>query len=85
MIRINIHEAKTQLSRHLAKVEKEGITIVICRRNVPIAEIRALPRSPSKPRKVGPLKGSFQVPEGFFDPLPEELLTAFEGSRNEIP
>ena len=39
MIRLNIHEAKTHLSKYLAKLEK-GETILLCRRNEPIAEIR---------------------------------------------
>ncbi len=81
MIKINIHEAKTQLSRHLARVEREGVTIVICRRNVPIAEIRALPTARETPREYGQLAGSFEVPESFFEPLPEDLLDAFEGGR----
>lgn len=78
MIRINVHEAKTHLSRHLAEVEK-GEVVVICRRNVPIAEIRPLSPARREPRRIGPLRGEFQVPESFFDPLPEETLAAFEG------
>ena len=41
MIRLNVHEAKTHLSKYLAKLEK-GETILLCRRNQPIAEIRPL-------------------------------------------
>jgi len=41
MIRLNIHEAKTHLSRYLARL-RPGETIVLCRRNEPIAEIREL-------------------------------------------
>ena len=79
MIRINIAEAKTHLSRHLERVEK-GETIVICRRNVPIAEIRPLPRLPSAPRPVGIDRGMV-VPTSFFQPLPNELLDAFDGGE----
>lgn len=79
MIRINIHEAKTQLSRYLARVQNERVTIQICRRNVPIAEIRPLPERRDAPRSLGQLKGRFEVPQSFFEPLPEELLSAFEG------
>ena len=81
MIRINIHDAKAHLSRHLARVEKEGVTIVICRRNVPIAEIRALTPRPEKLREIGPLKGEFEVPESFFEPLPDDLVGAFRGEN----
>lgn len=84
MIRVNIYEAKSQLSRHLARVEQEGETIVICRRNIPIAEIRPLPQRRHSPRETGFLAGSFEVPESFFEPLPEEILRTFEGEEPEI-
>ena len=78
MTRLNIHEAKTHLSRYLAEL-KEGETIILCRRNHPIAEIRALPTARREARPLGLAKGEFQVPEEFFDPLPDALLDAFEG------
>ena len=78
MIRLNIHEAKTHLSRYLARLE-EGETIVLCRRNEPIAEIRALPRAPAKPRPFGLSKGRFSIPPSFFEPLPDEEIAAFGG------
>ena len=43
MIRVNVAEAKAHLSRYLESVER-GETVVLCRRNVPVAEIRALPK-----------------------------------------
>ena len=78
MTRLNMHEAKTHLSRYLAEL-KEGETIILCRRNRPIAEIRALPSTRCEPRPVGAAKGEFEVPGEFFDPLPGSLLDAFEG------
>ena len=78
MIRLNVHEAKTHLSRYLERLEA-GEVIVLCRRNVAIAEIRPLPARRSEPRPVGLARGSFEVPESFFAPLPEEVLAAFEG------
>lgn len=80
MTTLNIHEAKTHLSRWLERVEG-GETIILCRRNVPIAEIRPLPpEEPSMaPRPIGLAKGEFEVPDSFFDPLPAEMLRAFEG------
>lgn len=77
MIKLNIAEAKTQLSRHLERVEA-GETILLCRRNVPIAEIRPLPARRTEPRPVGIDRG-MTVPPSFFEPLPDELLAAFEG------
>ncbi len=78
MIRLNIHEAKTHLSRYLAKLKK-GETIILCRRNEPIAEIRPLPSPPSRKRSVGLATGRLTVPKEFFEPLPDELIQAFHG------
>ena len=81
MIRLNIHEAKTHLSRYLKRLE-QGETILLCKRNVPIAEIRPLAEQRERPRPVGLAKGDFKVPTEFFDPLPKDLLDAFEGKRS---
>ena len=78
MIRLNIHEAKTHLSKYLAKVER-GETILLCKRNVPIAEIRPIKAENHQPRPIGLDKGRLTVPKSFFDPLPDDLLDLFEG------
>ena len=80
MIRINIHEAKTHLSRYLAKLQK-GEIILICRRNEPIAEIRPLLPTTGRKRRLGGAKGVLSVPHAFFEPLPEDLLRAFAGAE----
>ena len=83
-IRLNMHEAKTHLSRHLAELEEgERESILLCRRNVPIAEIRLLPQTRKEPRPIGLAASSFQVPQSFFDPLPDDLLEAFEGKTSK--
>jgi antitoxin (DNA-binding transcriptional repressor) of toxin-antitoxin stability system len=73
MIKLNIHEAKTHLSKYLSKL--------LCKRNQPVAEITPLPEVPVRPRPIGLAKGKFAVPRSFFEPLPEELLRTFEGSQ----
>jgi antitoxin (DNA-binding transcriptional repressor) of toxin-antitoxin stability system len=78
MIRINIHEAKTHLSRYLPLLE-QGETIILCKRNVPIAEIRPIEKRRSTPRQLGFMQGQVKVSDAFFEPLPEDLLAAFEG------
>ena len=78
MIRINVQEAKTNLSRYLKRLE-EGERIVICRRNVPIAELRPIEPRRLEPRPFGLGAGEFEVPASFFEPLPDDLLVAFEG------
>jgi len=76
MIRINIHEAKVHLSRYLAKLNP-GERLLICRRNMPVAELRRLPKEVSRQRPVGLMRGLFVVPRDFNDPLPEEELAAW--------
>lgn len=78
MIKLNIHEAKTHLSKYLANL-KAGERILLCKRNHPVAEITLLPEAPVRPRPIGLAKGTFVVPHAFFDALPEELLQGFEG------
>lgn len=80
MIKINIHEAKTHLSRHLARLAK-GESIILCNRNIPIAEIRPLPRRRKSKRPIGLAKGQFVVPPEFFEPLPEDDERAFAGEE----
>ena len=77
MIKVNLADAKARLSQYLDSVER-GETVILCRRNVPIAEIRPLPKPPTEPRPIG-TDLDFVVPDSFFEPLPEDLLDAFEG------
>jgi len=81
MIRLNIHEAKTHLSRYLARLA-EGELILLCKRNVPVAEIRPVRQPRTERRPVGLAKDRFEVTPAFFEPLPEELLDAFEGRQS---
>jgi antitoxin (DNA-binding transcriptional repressor) of toxin-antitoxin stability system len=78
MIKLNLNQAKTHLSDCITRVQA-GETVVICRRNHPVAEIRAIAQPPGKPRPIGLLKGRFSVPDSFFEPLPDEILDAFDG------
>jgi prevent-host-death family protein len=75
---VNVHEAKTQLSRLLARVER-GEEIIIANRGVPIAKLVPLNPRPSRLASLGRDRGRFVVPNDFNEPLPEDLLTAFEG------
>ena len=77
MIRINIHEAKTHLSRYLNRVAA-GETILLCKRNRPVAEIRPIRARRTTPRPIGLAQGRFTVPASFFEPLPEAELAAWE-------
>ena len=76
MIKLNIHEAKTHLSRYLEQLNEKGV-IILCKRNVPIAEIRPIVSPNSTLRPIGLEKGKFRVDSEFFDPLPKEILDGF--------
>jgi antitoxin (DNA-binding transcriptional repressor) of toxin-antitoxin stability system len=78
MIKLNIHEAKTHLSKYLERLA-QGETILLCKRNVPIAEIRPLVARRAKPRPLGLAKGKVQILPSFYEPLPDEILDLFEG------
>jgi prevent-host-death family protein len=72
---LGIYEARAALSK-LVEQALSGEEIVITRRGKPAVKLvpvaKALP-----PRKPGALKGLFEVPEEFFEPLPEDVLAAF--------
>ena len=80
MIRINTAEVEAPLSHYLERVEG-GEIVVVCRGNVPIAEIGPLPRLPLMERPVGIDRG-MKVPASFFEPLPDDLLDVFAGSAD---
>jgi prevent-host-death family protein len=74
---INIHAAKTQLSRLLDAVTA-GEEVIIARAGKPVA--RLVPIAEDKPRRrLGTLNGKLTVPDNFDDPLPDDILGAFEG------
>ncbi len=72
MIRLNTSEVKTHLARCLKALER-GETILLCKRNKPIAEIRPLPPSRKEPRPIGLCKGQFEIPASFFEALPDDV------------
>lgn len=78
MIRVNVHDAKTNLSRYLARVAA-GETVLICNRNVPVAEMRPIPRRRRTKRPIGLARGVLEVPASFFEPLPDAETDAWEG------
>lgn len=77
MIKVNVHEAKTHLSRYLDQVEA-GETLILCRHNVPIAEVRPIKKKPRKKRIFG-LDDGFGVSPSFFEPLSEDELRLWNG------
>ncbi len=75
-MQVNIHEAKTNLSKLLHKVG-EGQEIIIARSGKPVARLVAYENKPAK-RVSGSAKNKFTVSPDFNDPLPSEVLAEFE-------
>ena len=83
MKRVNLADAKARFSHYVESVES-GETIILCRRNVPVAELRPLKAARREPRRTGIDRG-MELPGSFFEPLPDELLEAFEGAADAAP
>jgi antitoxin (DNA-binding transcriptional repressor) of toxin-antitoxin stability system len=80
MIKVNIQEAKTHLSRYLDRVE-EGEVVVVCKHNQPVAELRAVVAAPvPKARVAGLLKGKVSWKKDAFASMNDQELAEFDGS-----
>ena len=73
---VNVHEAKTHLSRLLARVER-GDEIVIARSGRPVARLIPL-RSKTPERVLGGARGEVWIADDFDAPLPDDVLADFE-------
>jgi prevent-host-death family protein len=73
---VNIHAAKTQLSR-LVDAAAAGEEIIIAKAGKPLARLGPLV-GPRAKRRLGILAGKLRVPEDFDAPLPDEVIAAFE-------
>jgi prevent-host-death family protein len=74
---VNIHDAKTHLSRLLEQVAA-GEEIVIAKAGKPVARLVPLEAAPRR-RHLGLLKGKLNVPDDFDAPLTDAELALFEG------
>ena len=73
---VNVHEAKTHLSKMLERVEK-GEQVVIARNGKPVARLVPMGKEPRRP---GRLKGKIVMAPDFDEPLPEPIAGAFRGA-----
>lgn len=72
---VGVHEAKTQLSRLLADVER-GEDVIITSRGRPVARLTAV----TEPKRVfGTDRGKIFIADDFDAPLPDDILAGFEG------
>ena len=76
MISVNVHEAKTHLSRLLERVAA-GEEILISKAGKPMAKLTPFYK-PQANRVPGLDKGVIQIPDDFDAPLPDDVLELFE-------
>ncbi len=76
MVTVNVHEAKTHLSRLLKQVEA-GEEVTIARNGKPVARLVDIKKHGK--RKPGSMAGLIKIDDRFFEPLPEEELRLWEG------
>ena len=81
MKKLNLHEVKAQFSKYIELVEA-GETVIICKRNVPVAEIRPIAKKQKKVPELGWAEGIFTVPADFNE-MSEEELSHWEGDKDD--
>lgn len=77
---VNVHEAKTHLSRIIEQVLTNGEPVTIARAGKPVVIVSAHPDSRPSQRKLGILRGKVQLPENL-DAHHAEIQKMFEGDR----
>lgn len=75
-VQVNIHEAKTHLSKLLARV-REGEEIIIAKAGSPVARLVPVVDRPAR-RLPGSAKGKVAIAPDFDAPLPEAIMQEFE-------
>jgi antitoxin (DNA-binding transcriptional repressor) of toxin-antitoxin stability system len=82
MLKLNIHEIKSQLSKYIDMVEA-GETVVVCKRNIPVAEIRAIEKKKKRTPILGSAAGLVDIKPSFYEPMTEEELADWEGGPDD--
>jgi len=78
---VNVHEAKTNLSR-LLEAAAAGEEIIIAKAGKPVAKLVPIEQPKREP---GRLKGLIQWSDTFFDPLPDDVLEVMENGYKHDP
>lgn len=79
MLSVTVDELLRDPSKYMRQVE-EGETFIIVQAEKAIAELRPISSSSKQLRPFGLCAGKFTVPDDFDSPLPEEILSVFEGT-----
>src|SRR4051794_13530374 len=85
MLMVNIADIKARFSEYLDAVER-GEQVVICKRNQPVAELRAIPAVRKGARDLAPMFPDWTLDAAFFEQLPDDEITAWQGGApREVP
>jgi prevent-host-death family protein len=76
---VNIHEAKTQLSK-LVEAASKGEPFIIAKAGKPLVKVVPID-APAAPKRIGFLKGAFSVPDDFDTMDQEEIEKLFYGDE----
>jgi prevent-host-death family protein len=76
-MKLNLHEVKDQFSKYIEMVES-GQTIVVCKRNIPVAEIRPIEKKEKRIPVLGSAAGRGKILKTFDEPLSEAELQLWE-------
>jgi prevent-host-death family protein len=80
---VNIHEAKTHLSR-LIEEAMQGEPFIIAKAGKPVVKVTAIDTpEPAAKRRLGFLAGQFSIPDDFDQMGADEIAAAFEGRLND--
>lgn len=81
MLTVNIHDAKTQLSRLVENAAK-GETFIIAKAGKPMVKVVALTQQDNNvARRIGFMAGEFTVPDSFDELYQDEIILMFEGQE----
>lgn len=82
-IQVNVHEAKTNLSKLLQAVE-QGEKVVIAKNGKPVAELSSVEPSVQTTRALGALKDKVMLPENFDTYMRDEIEEMFYGNPDKF-
>jgi antitoxin (DNA-binding transcriptional repressor) of toxin-antitoxin stability system len=77
---VTVHQAKSQLSKLIAAA-LGGEEVIIARGALPVVKLSPL-HAKGRKRTFGAFKGEFELTDAFFEPLPDDELTAWSGQRD---
>ena len=78
---VSLEELHNRIDELLARVRSANEDVILAEKGAPVARMAAIAESNGgrKPRVPGSAKGEIWISDDFDDPLPEEILRAFEG------